>query len=148
MMNRYLFLMLMLAFGIVGMPLFEFLVQGHFGITWQQHIDTITNDISVNNIAVATLLFVLVQRFAPENYDRKCRPMTATWWPMLSKCTFGIYLSQMFILRQVVWPLTPWLARTHWVVDSLVSALIAFIVCWLLVLLLRMTPLRLYLVGK
>ena len=139
---------LLLAFGIVVMPLFEFLVQGHFGITWQQHIDTITNDISVNNIAVATLLFVLVQRFAPEHYDRKGRPMIATWWPMLSKCTFGIYLSQMIILRQVVWPLTPWLARTHWVVDSVVSAVLAFIVCFVLVFILRRLPIRRYLVGK
>ncbi len=139
---------LLLAFGIVAMPLFEFLVQGDFNITWQEHIDTITCDISANNIALATLLFLLVQRFVPRRYDRKDHPATATWWPLLSKCTFGIYLSQMFILRQVVWPLTPWLARTHWVVDSLVSALIAFIVCWLLVLLLRMTPLRRYLVGK
>ena len=139
---------LLLAFGIVVMPLFEFLVQGHFGITWQQHIDTITNDISVNNIAVATLLFVLVQRFAPEHYDRKGRPMTATWWPMLSKCTFGIYLSQMIILRQVVWPLTPWLARTHWFVDSVVSAVLAFIVCFVLVFILRRLPIRRYLVGK
>ena len=69
-------------------------MQGRFGISWQQHLDTITNDISVNNIAMATLLFALVQRFAPERYDRQSRPMTATWWPMLSKCTFGIYLSQ------------------------------------------------------
>ncbi len=139
---------LLLAFGIVVMPLFEFLVQGRFGISWQQHLDTITNDISVNNIAMATLLFALVQRFAPERYDRQNRPMTATWWPMLSKCTFGIYLSQMIVLRQIVWPLTPWLGRTHWVVDSLVSGVITFIVCFLLVFILRRLPLRRYIVGK
>ena len=139
---------LLLAFGIVVMPLFEFLVQGRFGLSWQQHLDTITNDISVNNIAMATLLFALVQRFAPERYDRQNRPMTATWWPMLSKCTFGIYLSQMIVLRQIVWPLTPWLGRTHWVVDSLVSGVITFIVCFLLVFILRRLPLRRYIVGK
>ena len=139
---------LLLAFGIVVMPLFEFLVQGRFGISWQQHLDTITNDISVNNIAMATLLFALVQRFAPERYDRQNRPMTATWWPMLSKCTFGIYLSQMIVLRQIVWPLTPWLGRTHWVVDSLVSGVITFIFCFLLVFILRRLPLRRYIVGK
>ena len=139
---------LLLVFGIVVMPLFEFLVQGRFGISWQQHLDTITNDISVNNIAMATLLFALVQRFAPERYDRQNRPMTATWWPMLSRCTFGIYLSQMIVLRQIVWPLTPWLGRTHWVVDSLVSGVITFIVCFLLVFILRRLPLRRYIVGK
>jgi surface polysaccharide O-acyltransferase-like enzyme len=139
---------LLLVFGIVVMPLFEFLVQGRFGISWQQHLDTITNDISVNNIAMATLLFALVQRFAPERYDRQNRPMTATWWPMLSKCTFGIYLSQMIVLRQIVWPLTPWLGRTHWVVDSLVSGVITFIICFLLVFILRRLPLRRYIVGK
>ena len=139
---------LLLAFGIVVMPLFEFLVQGRFGISWQQHLDTITNDISVNNIAMATLLFALVQRFAPERYDRQNRPMTATWWPMLSRCTFGIYLSQMIVLRQIVWPLTPWLGRTHWVVDSLVSGVITFIICFLLVFILRRLPLRRYIVGK
>ena len=139
---------LLLAFGIVVMPLFEFLVQGRFGISWQQHLDTITNDISVNNIAMATLLFALVQRFASEHYDRQNRPMTATWWPMLSKCTFGIYLSQMIVLRQIVWPLTPWLGRTHWVVDSLVSGVITFIICFLLVFILRRLPLRRYIVGK
>ena len=139
---------LLFIFGIVAMPLFEFLVQGHFGITWQQHIDTITNDISINNIAMATLLFVLVQRFAPERYDRKSSPMTATWWPVLSRCTFGIYLSQMIILRQVVWPLTPWLSRTHWLVDSLVSAIFTFIICFIFVFILRRLPIRRYLVGK
>ena len=139
---------LLLAFGIVAMPLFEFLVQSHFGVTWQQHLDTVTNDISVNNIALATLLFALVQRFAPKRYDRKAHPHTATWWPMLSACTFGIYLSQMIVLRQVIWPLTPWLASAPWVVDSLVSAILAFIVCLLLVFLLRLLPIRRYLVGK
>ena len=139
---------LLLVLGIVVMPLFEFLVQGRFGISWQQHLDTITNDISVNNIAMATLLFALVQRFAPERYDRQNRPMNATWWPMLSRCTFGIYLSQMIVLRQIVWPLTPWLGRTHWVVDSLVSGVITFIICFLLVFILRRLPLRRYIVGK
>ena len=139
---------LLLVFGIVVMPMFEFLVQARFGITWQQHLDTITNDISVNNIAMATLLFALVQRFAPERYVRQNRPMTATWWPMLSKCTFGIYLSQMIVLRQIVWPLTPWLGRTHWAVDSLVSGVITFIICFLLVFILRRLPLRRYIVGK
>ena len=139
---------LLLAFGIVAMPLLEFLVQGNFGISWQQHIDTITNDISVNNIAMATLLFLIVQRYAPRRYDRKDHQATATWWPLLSKCTLGIYLSQMIVLRQIVWPLTPWLARTHWAIDSLVSAVIAFVVCLLLVLLLRRLPLRRFVVGK
>ena len=139
---------LLLAFGIVVMPMFEFLVQGHFGISWQEHIDTLTNDISVNNIAIATLLFVTIQYFAPKSYDRKNHPATATWWPMLSKCTFGIYLSQMLILRQVVWPLTPWLGRCHWIVDSLLSGIIAFVVCLLLVLLLRRMPLHRFIVGK
>ena len=139
---------LLLTFGIVAMPLFEFLVQGQFGITWQQHLDTITNDISVNNIALATLIFVLVKRFAPQRYDRKAYPATATWWPLLSTCTFGIYLSQMIVLRQIVWPLTPWLANAHWLLDSLVSALLAFIVCLLLVIILRLLPIRRYIVGK
>ena len=66
---------------------------------------------------MATLLFAVVQRFAPSSYDRTSHPAAATWWPLLSKCTFGIYLSQMVILREVIWPLTPWLARTHWVVE-------------------------------
>ena len=139
---------LLLAFGIVVMPLFEFLVQGQFGISWQQHIDTITNDISINNIAMATLLFILVQRFAPEHYDGKTHPAAATWLPLLSKCTFGIYLSQMIVLRQIIWPLTPWLARAHWVVDCLVSGVLAFAVCLLLTILLRMLPFRRFIVGK
>ena len=139
---------LLLAFGIVVMPLFEFLVQGYFDISWQQHINTITNDISVNNIAMATLLFVLVQRFAPKRYDNKAHPGAALWWPLLSKCTLGIYLSQMLILREVVWPLTPWLARTHWVVDSLVSCIFTFIICLLLVIALRFLPRHRYIVGK
>ena len=138
----------LLATGIVVMPLFEFLVQGRFGITWQQHLDTITNDISANNIAMATLLFVLIQHFAPARYDRQNHPATATWWPMLSKCTFGIYLSQMLILRQVVWPLTPWLGRAHWTIDCLVSGVLAFVVCFIVVLLLRRLPRSKYLVGK
>ena len=140
---------LLLAFGIVVMPLFEFLVQGEFGITWQQHIDTITNDISINNVAMATLLFVIVQRLAPQRYDLKSRPRSAFWLPLLSKCTFGIYLSQMIVLRQIVWPLTAsWLGTAHWVVDSLVSGVLAFAVCLLLVMLLRMLPVRRFIVGK
>ncbi len=139
---------LLLLFGIVVIPLFEFLVQGNFGITWQQHIDTITNDISINNIALATLIFALVQRFAPQHYDSQVHPAAATWLPLLSRCTLGIYLSQMIVLRQIVWPLTPWLARTHWLIDSLVCAVFTFIVCLLLVFVLRMLPIRRYLVGK
>ena len=140
---------LLLLFGIVVMPLFEFLVQDRFGITWQQHIDTITNDISVNNIAMATLIFVVVQRFAPKRYDAKVYPAAATWWPLLSRCTFGIYLSQMIILRQVVWPLTKsWLGTAPIVVDCLVSGLLAFIVCLFLTLLLRLLPFRKYIVGR
>ena len=139
---------LLLALGIVGMPLLEFLVQGHFGVTWQQHIDTITNDISINNIAMATLIFALVQRFAPKRYDREKHPGATAWWPLLSKCTFGIYLSQMIVLRQVVWPLTPWLARTHWLTDSLVSGVFTFVVCFLLVLLIRRFPFHKFIIGK
>ena len=139
---------LLLLFGIVVMPMFEFMLQGRFGISWQQHLDTITNDISVNNIALATLLFALVQRFAPQRYDKVKSPMTATWWPLLSKCTFGIYLSQMIVLRQVIWPLTPWLTRTHWVVDSLLCGIFTFIVCLMLVIVLRMLPVRRYLIGR
>lgn len=139
---------LLLALGIVGMPLLEFLVQGHFGVTWQQHIDTITNDISINNIAMATLIFALVQHFAPKRYDREKHPGAAVWWPLLSKCTFGIYLSQMIVLRQVVWPLTPWLSRVHWVIDSLVCGLAAFAVCAVLVVLLSRLPFHRYLIGK
>ena len=140
---------LLLVFGIVAMPLFEFLVQGQFGISWQQHIDTITNDISINNVAMATLLFVVIQRFAPRQYNPKSSPKTAFWLPLVSKCTFGIYLSQMFVLRQVVWPLTAsWLVRSHWVIDCLVSGVLAFAVCLLLVMLLRMLPIRRFIVGK
>ncbi len=140
---------LLLAFGIVVMPLFEFLVQGHFGITWQQHIDTVTTDISINNIALATLLFALVQRFAPKQYDSKRHPAAATWWPLLSVCTFGIYLSQMIVLRQIVWPLTAsWLGHTHWVIDSLVSAILTFAICFILVLLIRRLPFHKFLIGK
>lgn len=140
---------LLLAFGIVAMPLFEFLVQGHFDITWQQHLDTITSDISANNIAMATLLFALVQRFAPKQYDLKDHPTAASWWPRLSVCTFGIYLSQMIVMRQIVWPLTAsWLGNAHWLLDSLVCAIFTFIVCFALVLLLRRLPFHKFLIGK
>ena len=139
----------LLVFGIVAMPLFEFLVQGHFDITWQQHIDTITNDISINNIAMATLLFAVVQRFVPERYDGKAHPSAALWWPLLSKCTFGIYLAQMIVLRHAIWPLTAsWLGTAPWVVDCLVSGVLAFLVGLLFVLLLRMVPFHRYLVGR
>ena len=140
---------LLLALGIVVMPLFEFLVQGHFGISWQQHIDTITNDISINNIAMATLLFVTVQRFAPERYDRKAQPAAAFWWPVLSACTFGIYLSQMIVMRQAVWPMTAsWLGHAHWVVDCLVSGVLTFVICFILVVVLRRLPFKRFIVGK
>ena len=140
---------LLLALGIVAMPLFEFLVQDDFGITWQQHIDTITNDISINNIAMATLLFVVVRRFSPEHYDRRRSPNAALWWPLLSVCTFGIYLSQMIVLRQIIWPLTAsWLGTGPVVVDCLASGVLAFAVCLLLVVLLRLLPFHRYIVGK
>ena len=140
---------LLLAFGIVVMPLFEFLVQDHFGITWQQHIDTITCDISINNIAMATLLFVVVQHFAPKRYDLKRQPSAATWWPLLSVCTFGIYLSQMIVLRQIVWPMTAsWLGHAHWVIDCLVSGILTFAICFLIVLIIRRLPFHKFLVGK
>ena len=140
---------LLFLFGIVVMPMFEFLVQGHFHVTWQQHIDTLTTDISVNNVAMATLLFALVQRYAPKRYDRRDHPAAATWWPRLSTATFGIYLSQMLVLRYIVWPMTAsWLPRAHWVVDCLVSGVLAFIICFLLVQLLRRLPFHRLLLGK
>ena len=140
---------LLLAFGIVVMPAFEFLVQGHFDISWQQHIDTITSNISVNNIAMATLIFVAVRHFSPERYDRQRHSASAAWWPLLSVCTFGIYLSQMLVLRQVVWPMTKsWLGTAPVVVDCLVSGVLAFVVCLVLVLLLRMLPFHRYIIGK
>ncbi len=139
---------LLLLAGIVGLPLFEFMVQGNFGITWQQHIDTITSDISINNIAMAILLFAVVQRFSPDHYEPEKRPTAALWLPFLSKCTLGIYLSQMIVLREIIWPLTPWLASSHWLVDSLVSGMLTFVVCLLLVLLLRLLPWRRYIIGK
>ena len=140
---------LFFIFGIVIMPLFEFLVQGHFHITWQEHLDTLTTDISINNVAMAALLFALVQHFAPKQYDRKNHPGTATWWPRLSMATFGIYLSQMIVLRHIVWPMTyPWLCRVHWVIDCLVSGVLAFVICLLLVLLIRRFPFSKYIVGK
>ena len=140
---------LLFAFGIVVMPAFEFLVQGHFGISWQQHIDTITCDISINNIAMATLLFVAVRHFSPERYDRQRHSVSAACWPLLSVCSFGIYLSQMIVLRQIVWPLTEsWLGSAPVVVDCLVSGVLAFIVCLLFVLVLRIFPAHKYLLGK
>ena len=140
---------LLFAFGIVVMPAFEFLVQGHFGISWQQHIDTITCDISINNIAMATLLFVVVRHFSPERYDRQRHSVSAACWPLLSVCTFGIYLSQMIVLRQIIWPLTEsWLGSAPVVVDCLVSGVLAFIVCLLFVLVLRIFPAHKYLLGK
>jgi len=139
---------LLLCFGIVVMPMFEFMVQGHFGITWQQHIDTITTDVSINNIAMATLIYVAIRHFAPAHYDSKLHPSASAWWPTLSVCTFGIYLSQMFVLRQVVWPLTPWLAQAHWVIDCLVSAVLAFAVCFILVVLIRRLPFHKFITGK
>ncbi len=139
----------LLAFGIVVMPAFEFLVQGHFGISWQQHIDTITCDISINNIAMATLLFVAVRHLSPERYDRQRHSVSAACWPLLSVCTFGIYLSQMIVLRQIIWPLTEsWLGSAPVVVDCLVSGVLAFIVCLLFVLVLRIFPAHKYLLGK
>ena len=136
-------------FGIVIVPLFEFLVQSHFHVTWQDSIDALTCDISINNVAMAMLLFAVVQHFAPERYDRKEHPAAATWWPRLSMATFGIYLSQMIVLRHIVWPMTEsWLTKTHWIVDCLVSGLLAFIVCFVLVQLLRHLPLHRFIVGK
>lgn len=136
-------------FGIVVMPLFEFLVQEHFHITWQEHLDTLTTDISINNVAMAALLFALVQHFSPKRYDREKHPVAATWWPRLSMATFGIYLSQMIVLRHIVWPMTyPWLCRVHWVIDCLVSGVLAFVICFVLVLLIRRFPFSKYIVGK
>jgi len=140
---------LLFVFGIMVMPLFEFLVQGHFDVTWQQHLDTITCDISINNIAMATLLFVAVRHFSPERYDARRHPAVATWWPLLSMCTFGIYLSQMIVLRQVVWPLTAsWLGTAPVVIDCLVSGVLAFAACLLLTLMLRLLPFHRYIIGK
>ena len=140
---------LLFIFGIVLMPLLEFTVQGNYGISWQQHISTVTCDISVNNIAMATLIFAVVQHFAPARYDRKDHPSAATWWPMLSICTFGIYLMQMFVLRQVVWPMTAsWLGRAHWPIDSLCCGILAFALCFIFTLVIRKLPFGKFVTGK
>ncbi len=136
------------AFGIVGMPVFEFVVQSHFGITYQQHIDTVTNDVSINDVMMATLLFSVVKHFTPASYNAQrgtALPMLAT---RLSVCTFGIYLGHMLVLRNIVWPLSrPYLADLPVLADGAICALLALVVTYAISRLIYCLPFSKYIIG-
>lgn len=139
---------LFFVFGIVIMPLFEFLVQGHFGITYQQHIDTITNDISINDVAMSILIFSVAKHFSPASYTAGTKHRLSMAATKISICTFGIYLCHMLVLKIIVWPLTrDAFGQLHWLADGLLCMVITFIVSYTIIRLIYMLPKSKYLIG-
>ena len=140
---------LLFLFGIVLVPLFEFTVQSGFGITWQQHIDTVTSDISINDVMMGTLLMSAAQRFMPASYVDG-RPHRISMLIMrVSIVTYGIYLGHMLVLRQLVWPfMCRWGGFGHWLPDGILCALLAFIITYAIMRLIYCLPFSKYLIGR
>ena len=135
--------------GIVGSPLFEFLVQPHFSISYTQAIATVTNDLSINTVLMAILIFSVVKHITPETYNDGKKHRIAMFFTRVSICTFGIYLSHMFVLRYFIWPLSrPYLSSLPWLADGLICAAIAFVACYVMSYILYHLPGSKYIIGR
>ncbi len=136
--------------GIALIPAFEFLVQSHFGVSYAQSIAAVTSDVSINDVAMGTLLFSLVKHFSPATYNdgkphRLCLALSR-----ISICTYGIYLGHMLVMRQMVWPLMiayiPGIQYT--VVVGFVTALISLVVTYAIMRVINLTPLSKAVIGR
>lgn len=140
---------LLFLFGIVVMPLFEFTVQSHYGISWQQHIDTITNDVSINDVMMATLLFSLVQHYYPTTYSDGRAHRFAKLTTHVSICTYGIYLGHMLVMRQLVWPFTrTWLGHWWWFPDGIICAMVTLVITYAIMRAIYCLPCSKYIIGR
>jgi len=139
---------LLFFFGIVVMPLFEFTVQSHFGVSWQEHLDTVTHNVSINDVMMGTLIFSFAQRFAPKSYVDGKKHTLARAAAQISMCSFGIYLAHKLILRQIVWPLTrPWLEATGWFIDGVTCAVLTFALAYVIMRAIYHLPFSKYIIG-
>ena len=136
--------------GIVVIPLFEFLVQPHFGVTYAQAIDTITHDISINDVFLSILTFSAVKHFAPERYDDGKPHRTGLLITRMAVCSYGIYLGHMLVMRNMVWPfMIAYLPNiTHTVVLGVITAVLSFIVTYLVMWILNITPMSKAFLGR
>ena len=142
-------LALFVLVSVVAFPVFEFTVQSHFGLSYRQHLDTVTYDISINTIAMGVLLFVLVQCFAPACYATAGKKGLAPAVGQVANCSYGIYLSNMLALRLLVWPATrPWLSSLPWIVDGLVCAVLVFVLTYVLCRAIQLAPFSKYVIGR
>ena len=142
-------LALFVLVSVVAFPVFEFTVQSHFGLSYRQHLDTVTYDISINTIAMGVLLFVLVQCFAPARYATAGKKGLAPAVGQVANCSYGIYLSNMLALRLLVWPATrPWLSSLPWIVDGLVCAVLVFVLTYVLCRAIQLAPFSKYVIGR
>ncbi len=143
---------LIMLFGIVGVPLFEFNMQPD--LTWRDHIVAITDHVSINSVMMSTLVFTTVQHFCPEHYSE---PETggARFWRTLGKCTFGIYLMHILMLEQLCVPLFNMIYQTlHpsfivWILCITVGmAAVAFIISAVVTRLILLLPFSRLIVGR
>lgn len=142
-------LTLAFVFGIVLMPMFEFLVQPHFGISYQESLETITHDVSINDIMMGALIFTLVQHFSPKSYDDSGNHRFSMAMTSVSICTFGIYLAHMLVLRELIWPLTrPYFRSMPWIADGLLCTAIAFLLTYAVMRLVYLLPFSKYIMGR
>jgi len=142
---------LLFAAGIVGMPLLEFLVQGHYGVTWIEHIQTVTDDLSINSALMAVLVFSACQHFAPASYTDGRRHCISRAVTTLSKCSYGIFLSHILVMRCIVWPyLGPTLVvhGANLPLFGLIVTAVTLTICLTFFLLIGRTPLALPLMGR
>ncbi len=138
------------TFGIVVMPLFEFIVQPHFGISYAQAIGAVTSDVSINALAMGTLLFSVVQHFAPASYSDGKPHRFCLILSRISICTYGIYLGHMLIMRQVVWPfMIHYLPDIQYtVVLGFITAGITFVITYAIMRIINLTPLSKAVIGR
>ncbi|MBQ6079569.1 MAG: acyltransferase [Muribaculaceae bacterium] len=85
---------------IVGLPLFEFKMQP--SLSWNDHIEAVNNNVSINGVMMSVLIFTIIQKIFGESYPSKACWSNAV--VTMSKCTFGIYLSHWLFLQRVCVP--------------------------------------------
>ncbi|MBR1551879.1 MAG: acyltransferase [Muribaculaceae bacterium] len=142
-------LALFVLVSVVVFPVFEFTIQNHFGLSYQQHLDTVTYDISINTIAMGVLLFIMAQHFAPASYAVAGKKGLSPVVGRVANCSYGIYLSNMLTLRFLVWPATrPWLETLPWIVDGLVCAVLVLVLTYALCRVIMLTPFSKYVIGR
>lgn len=131
--------------GLVGMPYVEFYLQTE--ISWQEHLAAVYNNMSVNAVIIATIMFTAMQHIVPNTYGDNTtvrRVLTS-----ISDATFGIYLMHMLVMERAVAPLlAQWATTTSSITAGVAAGAATFFLSLIVTNVLRQWRHSRYLVGR